>query len=543
MISENPEAPSRPWPSPTAERFDVVVVGGGPGGSTAGAFLSRAGLRVLLLEGKRFPRWHIGESLLAASMPVFEELGVLPELERFRRKLGSLWVWGGSPSLIRLEMPPPGYAFQVQREQFDQILLDNARATGTEVRTEHWARDPVFAKDGRITGLQVQGESGIYRVQAEYLVDASGLFQYLPRRLNLPMHQFGPPRIAVTAYWHLAKRPDFPYTSDVISEACDDGWIWFIPFAGDVTSVGFVGDAQDLTEGPEATLARQVGSSQLIRRLLEGAAMTRRPRLLRYTNHTVATPLWERGYVLVGDTAAFVDPLFSTGINATVYSASLAAAGVAAVMNGDLPDAEAAAWYDRRVRGHYRRTTEMTRLLYATHPGTSRFWRSRSLSTITDPDAGRLLGSIGADGLDLFTRGLADGAIELPVAVRRLLSEFRGAPRPTSPPAGALVSLSPEVGLVPDWNRRGGRLVPVVRLAHARRRTHELDLVAGSAAHRLVSIIDGGQDAVTLAEAAAARGHERHRLRLLIGALASAGIVEYRDASASCQLTPGDDHA
>ncbi|MGW4793271.1 NAD(P)/FAD-dependent oxidoreductase, partial [Nonomuraea sp. NPDC004297] len=456
-------------------QFDVIVIGGGPGGSVTGAYLAQAGLDVLILEGTRFPRWHVGESLLAASMNVFAEVGILPSLERFQRKLGALWVWGPALSLIRLEMPQPGYAFQVEREQFDLLLLRHAEASGAHVWLEHWARDPIWDTSGRMTGLHVQRAGGdTTQVHARFIVDASGLFQYLPKRLKLPMDHFGPRRAAVTAYWSGAERPSYPYSADVISEASDDGWIWFIPFADGKVGVGFVGDAVDLEEAPHAMLAEQIQSSQMIRRLLRRGEMTRKPRLLKYTNHTVATPFWTSGYLLVGDTAAFVDPLFSTGINATMYSASLAAAGMASVIAGDLAEEEAAAWYDSRVRAHYRRTTEMTRLLYGAHSGTSRFWQARDLSGISPERAERVLTDIGAGSLDLFVRGAADGSISLPAEVSRRLPEFATSLPPVRLPDESRPALAEEVSLVRTWTRDGTRLVPALRVEHARRRTCEV---------------------------------------------------------------------
>jgi flavin-dependent dehydrogenase len=511
------------------QHFDAIVVGGGPGGSTTAAYLARAGLRVLIIEGKRFPRWHIGESLLAASINIFDEVGVLPSLERFQRKLGALWVWGPALSLIRLEMPSPGYAYQVQREQFDLILLENAQASGAQVWPEQWARDPIWDERGRMVGLHVQAAGGDSNsVYARFIVDASGLFQYLPKRLGLPMDQFGPQRAAVTAYWAGAARPSYPYSADVISEACADGWLWFIPFVDGRVGVGFVGDAADMEQAPDQLLTEQIQSSQMIRRLLRKAEPTHRPRLLRYTNHTVSAPLWNQGYLLVGDTAAFVDPLFSTGINATVYSASLAAAAIASVVAGDLPEGEAAEWYDARVRSHYRRTTEMTRLLYATHPGTSPFWQARCLDDLSSARAEEMLRDIGSDSLRLFTLGMADGALSLPGEVRKRLPEFCASLSPTRLPEGCLLSFAPEVQPHATWMRQGARLVPAIRVGHARRRTHEIDLYAGGAGHRFLSMIDGERSLGTIADSCAQDPRQRVKLSLLAGAMAAGGILSAR---------------
>jgi flavin-dependent dehydrogenase len=512
-------------------RYDVVVIGAGPGGTTTAAQLARAGADVLLIEGTSFPRWHIGESLLAASMPILAELGLAARLERFQRKLGALWVWGPALSLIRLGMPRPGFAYQVQRDEFDLLLAQNAVAAGVEVRHEHWAREPVLDADGRVTGVTVSTDGAAPSpVHARYVVDASGLFQFLPRKLGLPMDQFGPKRAALTGYWTGAARPVAPYTADVISEATPDGWLWFIPFEDGATGVGFVGDSADIDKSVSGTmLFEQIKGSQLIRRLLDGAELTRRQRLLRYTNHTVRSPLWGGGYLLVGDTAAFVDPLFSTGINATLHSAVAAAAGISSVLAGDLDEAAAAAWYDRRVRGHYRRTTEMTRLLYAAHPGESRFWRARSLAAISPERAEDMLRAVGPTGLELFIRASKDGAIRLPDPVAERLPEFDRPLPLTRPPAGSVLWPAPDTLLVPDWTRQGTRLVPATRLAHRRGRTQEFDFPAGGPADRMLRALDGQRELAEviggLADPASAQAR---KLALLAGALIEAGLLSAR---------------
>ncbi|MFI5957421.1 NAD(P)/FAD-dependent oxidoreductase [Cryptosporangium sp. NPDC051539] len=526
---------------PSAKSYDVVVVGAGPGGSTTASFLAKAGLSVLVVEGKRFPRWHIGESLLAMSLPIFTELGLLPDLQRFQRKLGALWVWGPALSLIRLDMPNPGYAFQVQRAEFDTLLMNTARAAGADVAEECWAREPIWDAAGRMCGLRVQNADGATsEVSARYVVDASGLFQFLPRQLGLPMDLFGPQRAAVTAYWRGAARPSDPYGGDVISEACADGWLWFIPFADGQVGVGFVGDAVDVTRDTEGVLARQIASSVMIKRLLDGAERAHQPRLLKYTNHIVRSPMWDRGYVLVGDTAGFVDPLFSTGIHATVYSSSLAAAGIASVLAGDLADEDAAAWYDRRVRGHYRRTTEMTRLLYAAYPGSSRFWRARSMADIDEPAAERLLSAIGAGSIALISRAVADGALHLPDAISRLLPGFSFSLPRTALPPDTVLSLADEVSVRPDWTRRGTTVVPAVLVSHRRQRAPELDFPIGSSGHRLIQAIDGRRSLGALLAECADDDKERRVLELTVGGLVSAGILTGATRPAALA---GADHA
>src|SRR5215468_2952565 len=134
--------------------FDVIVIGGGPAGSTAAGFLAQAGARVLLLERERFPRYHIGESLLSASLPILEALGVMPAIEQagFLRKPGGTFIWGAQaePWSFFFRDDPGGrpHSFQVVRSQFDHILLRHAAALGAEVREEHCV-ETIDRADGR----------------------------------------------------------------------------------------------------------------------------------------------------------------------------------------------------------------------------------------------------------------------------------------------------------------------------------------------------------------------------------------------------------
>jgi halogenation protein CepH len=145
--------------------YDVIVVGGGPGGSTTATMLARQGARVLLLERERFPRDHVGESLLPASVPVLEELGVLPAVQQagFLPKWGATMVWGKDRTpwswYFKETNQQYPHSYQVWRPQFDLILLDNSRAAGVEVRERHRVLEVLF-DHGRATGVRYQAEMG-----------------------------------------------------------------------------------------------------------------------------------------------------------------------------------------------------------------------------------------------------------------------------------------------------------------------------------------------------------------------------------------------
>ena len=174
-----------------AKSPDVVVIGGGPAGSAASAVLASQGLRVLLLERERFPRPHVGESLLPASIPVLEELGVIPSVEQagFLPKWGATMVWGRSRQpwswYFRETNQSYPHAYQVWRAEFDQILLDNSRQRGVDVREGHHVSEVVF-QDGRAAGVRFRDERGQERfAEARIVIDASGQNGLLGRQLGL----------------------------------------------------------------------------------------------------------------------------------------------------------------------------------------------------------------------------------------------------------------------------------------------------------------------------------------------------------------------
>src|SRR5262245_17257275 len=170
---------------------DVVVIGGGPGGSTTATMLARKGFAVLLLERERFPRDHIGESLLPASIPVLEELGVLPAVQQagFLQKWGATMVWGTDQTpwswYFRETNQRYPHSYQVWRPQFDQLLLHNSRAHGVQVREGHQVVDVLF-EDGRACGVRYTADGTTGMARARFVVDASGQGALLGPTPRLP---------------------------------------------------------------------------------------------------------------------------------------------------------------------------------------------------------------------------------------------------------------------------------------------------------------------------------------------------------------------
>lgn len=370
--------------------YDAVVIGGGPGGSTTATLLARRGWRVALLERERFPRPHVGESLLPASMPVLEELGVLDQVGAagFPRKWGATMLWGREPEpwswyFSETNRTYP-HAYQVWRPTFDKILLDNARAAGVQV-CEGYQVTGVDVGTGQVNSLSYRTDNGSSgTIKAEWIVDASGQSAIVGRALGLRRWDERFRNMAVFGYFEGSERLPEPDESNIFIESYTDGWVWNIPLWRGLSSVGFVVDSEHgasgiARHGVDGYFRRQLESTSRSSEMLSSARLVEGPQVVKDWSYTSSQTVGD-GWILVGDAACFVDPLFSSGVHLAMMSAVMAAAYLDASRNDPSMRDPAARVYQELYHTEYSHFRELAALFYASNRTVeSYFWESRQI--------------------------------------------------------------------------------------------------------------------------------------------------------------------
>lgn len=366
--------------------FDVAVIGGGPGGSSTATALARHGHAVLLLERDRFPRFHIGESQLPWSNEIFRVLGVAEAIA----EAGFVQKWGASfrafdgtteqyaDFAVAVETPTP-QTIQVPRATFDEILLRHSARCGVTVLEAHRALGAAFEADG--VALRFADPDGAERtMQVGVVVDASGRAGFLAKTLG--RHEVDPllRNIAVHAQYEGVPRSEGRRAGDIrMFTRPDMGWIWFIPLSESVMSVGAVIPqavhrlhAKATPEGSlEGYLAETPGAALLLQQA-QRISPARFDADYSYLGTRLAGDRW----VAVGDAAAFLDPIFSTGVLLAMQSGLEAADAIhAGLTAGDLGSRRFAD-YERLVRRRYHHFRRFAVGFY--NPDFRELWFARS---------------------------------------------------------------------------------------------------------------------------------------------------------------------
>ncbi|NUT85759.1 FAD-dependent oxidoreductase [Pseudomonas corrugata] len=329
------------------ERRQVVIIGAGPSGAIAAALLKRKGHDVLVIERQHFPRFSIGESLLSHCLDFVEEAGMLDAVNSagFQRKNGAAFAWGERYSAFDFgdtfsEGKPT--TFQVQRADFDKLLADQAALQGVEIRYG----EAIASVDFNLAKPQlgVRREDGSeYRIEAQFVLDASGYGRVLPRLLDLEAPSNFPVRQAV--FTHVEDRIDTPaFDREKILITTHptqrDIWFWTIPFSDGRCSVGVVAAAEHFagrTDDLDACLRGFIDETPSLTRVLDNAVWDTPARTIGGYSANVKT-LHGQGFALLGNAAEFLDPVFSSGVTIAMRSASMAAGVLHRQLQGESVD-------------------------------------------------------------------------------------------------------------------------------------------------------------------------------------------------------------
>jgi flavin-dependent dehydrogenase len=367
--------------SPVIDSTDVIVIGGGPAGSSAATLIAQKGYKVSLVEREHFPRFHIGESLIPHTYFVIERLGLLERMKKshFVKKHSVQFVSQNgriSEPFYFLDNDPRdcSQTWQVYRQEFDQILIENARDHGVSVHEGMRVLEVLF-EGSRAVGVRLQDEAGQEReVRAQVVVDGSGQSSMIMSRLGLRKWDNELKKSALWTYWEGAYRDtgrDEGATM-VLQTKEKKGWFWYIPLHDNRISVGVVADHDYLfknraTKDPEAIYFEEVERCPGVKPRLEGARRIAPFRIAKEYSYRSQQCAGD-GWVLVGDAFGFLDPLYSSGVLLALKSGQLAADAVTAgLAKNDTSEAQLRSWEADFVRGMER----MRRLVLAFYEGFS----------------------------------------------------------------------------------------------------------------------------------------------------------------------------
>jgi FAD-dependent halogenase len=373
------------------ESTDVVVIGGGPGGSTTAGLLAKRGHHVVVIEKERFPRYHIGESLIPGVHPILAKLEASDEVDSagLCRKYGVTLLWGRTRELWSVDFREGSdydYVYQVKRAEFDNLLLRRARLHGAHVIEDANVTDVIFEGD-RCVGVRytMNGSDQVSEIRARIVVDASGQARVLARRLKLVEWHEDLKNVAIWTYFQGHLTYGGRKAGNILVENMSDGWLWFIPFSDNTVSVGFVGAAAVVSKMPMSLhdlLEKEIAESLEVSRLLAPARRVGGIRTTRdwsYTCRRFGGP----GYLLVGDAAAFIDPLFSTGVALAMNSGSGAAGAISAILAEPAREAELIGRYEDIHRSFVDSIIAFVRYFYDPNKDKEFYWTEAQ--SIVDP--------------------------------------------------------------------------------------------------------------------------------------------------------------
>ena len=322
------------------EKVDVLIIGAGPAGSVSAGIIQKSGLKVMVVEKMRFPRFVIGESLLPRTMEALEDAGLLDKIKsmNFQEKFGAKFVRGDEVCDYNFsDQHTKGWnwTWQVPRADFDLALIEEVQKKGTHVFFESEVIDIKFFPDHSIT--IIQSAEGITEIEAKFIIDASGYGRVIPKMFHLDKPSSIKTRKTIFNHFKDELRNEFEEANRItIIVHKPEVWIWVIPFSNGNTSVGFVGNTEffDMFEGTNKDILKEIIALEpYIARRFENFDIQMETQSIEGWSVTI-DKFYGDGFVLVGNVTEFLDPVFSSGVTLAVSSAQRAAHLVVDKLNG-----------------------------------------------------------------------------------------------------------------------------------------------------------------------------------------------------------------
>ena len=393
---------------------DVLVIGGGPAGSTVATILATHGITTTVLEREVFPRYHIGESLLASLMPMLDAIGAGEKVKRhgFVEKPGGYFNWGNEKWSFRFDEieGAPSHSYQVKRSEFDKLLLDHAAETGAGVH-QNVKVSKINFDNGRAVAAEYLDRSSntTGTIRFKYLVDCSGRSGIIANEHTKDRHFHDVfKNVAIWSYWKDTNLnyDDLPAGSTRII-SIESGWIWFIPLSDGTVSVGTVLTRDQLRKERDKKRSAEDVYDQLLRDDPEAAIILKnaqRSEIRMETDYSYTSEKFSGpGYFMCGDAACFLDPLLSSGVHLAMVSSLIAGASIASILKGKLPEDRAVNFFETSYRQSYLRFLMMVSSFYDLNRGQAGyFWEAQRLTSkdYSEKDMKKAFVSIVSGGAD-----------------------------------------------------------------------------------------------------------------------------------------------
>ena len=358
------------------DQTSVLVVGGGPAGTTAATLIAKSGVPVVLLEKEDFPRYHVGESLLPSAVEMFEILGISEKIKQqgFTKKQGAIFRWGKRKSPWHIKfgelLGNESTTFQVERAAFDKLLFDNAKENGVKAFCNVQVDEIEFQKQRPVSARVVLETGEKQTISFNQLVDATGRRGLLANKYFSSREYFENfKNVAVWNYWENAKKLPEGLEGAVVTEAFDHGWIWAIPLRNNESlSVGVV-CRQDWFK--ESQLSRKEiynrvlkEHSTVVRDLIEDAKISKEPTRFEADFSYSSSILAKKGAFICGDAASFIDPVLSSGVHLAMLSGMLSAACINSLHHGRITENRAISYYSQAYNRSIIRFTSFVSAFY-----------------------------------------------------------------------------------------------------------------------------------------------------------------------------------